>query len=148
MLCVAQMGWLHAVPKDPEKSKSKAAKRLSRLERLKGAGTVPHLPPVVYGTAELEHFMQVGPAQYNGMGTSPLSFTELASYAALCGVDFQPWQARLLHELSKHYVHHTVLGEDPQAPAPYIDVRQVKRDAVSKRLAAAMGAFLKKGTKK
>lgn len=150
MLCVAQMGWLHAVPKEPGKNpRSPAAqRRTSRLERMKVTGTVPHMPPVVLGANELEHFMQVGPARFSATGTEPLPFVELEAYSKLCGADLMPWQARLLHALSKHYVHHMVLGEDPAAPAPFIDPQQIRRDALSSRLGAALGALAKRGPKK
>lgn len=148
MLCVAQMGWLHAVPKPPHTKGSKAPReKRSRLEQLKAKGLTPHMPPLELGVAELELFMQVGPALHTGTGTQALPYTELDAYVRLCGVNLQPWQARLLHGLSRHYVHHLVKGEDPSDPAPFVDVRQVKRDAVSQRL-GAMFKSLASGAKK
>lgn len=36
-----------------------------------------------------------------GFGPAPLTWTELASYATLCGVQFQPWEARLVMRLDE-----------------------------------------------
>lgn len=149
MLCVAQMGWLHAVPKAPDKGKLKGAtKRLSRLERMKKGGNVPHMPPVHLGESELEHFMNVGPARFAGTGTEAIQFTEIEAYSRTCGVNLQPWQCQLLRTLSQHYVHNLVLSEDPQTPAPYVDTQQVKRDAVSTRLSTLLRGMARKGVKK
>lgn len=51
----------------------------------------------------VQMFYEVGPCEYNGVGSIPLSFKEIHSWSMLTKNELLPWEATLLKSLSRVY---------------------------------------------
>lgn len=140
------MGWLHAVPRDTSR-KGRPGNRESRLDSLLQKGGQPALPPVVVGADVLGMFLDVGPAASGVSGAVPISYTEIEAWARVTGIYLQPWQGKLLRDLSRTYVRSLTKGEDPQSAPPYVDLEKARQAEVSRRVGAVFSALARKGKK-
>lgn len=74
----------------------------------------------------------VGPSKADG----PISEAELEPYERRRGIQFPPWQAELLVEMSQAYLSETRAAEKQDAPPPWpeaVKMWQYVRNAVAER---------------
>jgi len=102
----------------------------------------PALPPVD-APHLLAYFWDVGPTQAGAMGEAPLSYVELKAWQAQTGLQLQPWEAQLLHRLSREYLAAAVAARAPDSPAPYLSEESIEanRAAVSRQISMNMRAY-------
>ncbi len=121
--------WLNAVP---EKQK------LSRLEQMRANGVEPELPECT--AAYVAGFLwEIGPADNNGMGQSPISHLEMAAWQANTGVDLSSWEARTLRSLSLAYLGEVERAREPGCPSPWLLVpTEEAREQLPKRIRSVL----------
>lgn len=84
-------------------------------------GIQPALPLVDGGQYLLDWLFEIGPTLPAGMGSGVLTFSEIATWQQLVGLDLQPWEVRALRRLSGEYLGETHAATDPRRPPPYGD---------------------------
>lgn len=116
------LAWLNATPKPPAGSKRAknpdAAPKLTRAEQMKATGITPKMPrnPMPH---IIERLAEIGFSEAAGMGVGPLTWTTIASWTNLTGVQIAAWEARLFRHLSLAYVTESRRAEDENCPAPW-----------------------------
>jgi len=141
VLYARQLGWFHSIPQSRDKSAE--SQRLTRMDKIIENGGTPLLPPV--GDAEylLEYWRAVGMAISNGMGTAPITATELTHWANAQGLELAPWEFAALLEMSRTYLGAMQQGENPNSLPPYGDpVNQFDRQKVANKVSNAFKAFI------
>jgi hypothetical protein len=139
---VRQLAWLHAVPKPPEgsgRAKANQVNKLSRFDQMKRDRITPAMPPnpVPHILARL---IEIGITQPGGMGPVPLSWSEIANWQRDTGVRLEPWEARLMRQLSISYLGELALAESENRPAPWrTEVTAREREVEEARLRAVLG---------
>ena len=122
-----QRAWLNATPERAKHDKS-TARRLSRLEQLrierKDDDYVPDLPRVDSADYLVAYLWDVGPTLVAGMGLGPLTHHEIRAWQSNTGVSLQPWEARILRQLSMDYIAQMRDGEKADCPAPWTSASQ------------------------
>lgn len=53
-------------------------------------------------------------------GPVRLSFTEIRSWAVLCGIQLKPWEVDMLRQMSTEFVSEVNAAESPLRPAPWM----------------------------
>lgn len=98
--------------------RSDQAARSSRLDRLKKDGIDPPMPPnpAPHIVARL---IEIGITESTGMGPAPLSWRELSEWQNNTGVSLEPWEARLLRQLSLAYMAEGRRAESENCPPPW-----------------------------
>jgi len=66
-----------------------------------------------------EYLLEVGPATSSQMGMEPISFTEIANWSKLVGIELSSWEVSTVHQMSVSYTNGYSLGQDPASTAPY-----------------------------
>lgn len=79
----------------------------------------PELPPVEAAGYLVGHLWEVGPTMATGSGSGPITFQELHAWQEQIGVELQPWEIRILRQLSLDYLVEFRKAEDPLCPPPY-----------------------------
>ena len=101
------------------------------------------MPPV--GDAEyiIDYWRAVGMALPNGMGSAPISATELSNWAQAQGLDLAPFEFSAVLEMSRAYLSSMQQGEQPNCPPPYGDpVNDFDRQKVASKISNAFKAFI------
>lgn len=132
--------WLNAVPEAPKQGASATAPRKSRRDELNGAGIEPEMPSLEWGQYLVGYLFELGPTMAAGMGAGPLMPSELESAQRLLGIEFQPWEARLLLRLSREYLEESHRATEENCAPPWDDpvAAQADQIATAKRLERAM----------
>ncbi len=116
------MAWLHATPKPDARSRrakeEPAESRLSRIDDLKRKKIVPQMPPNP-APHITDWLIEMGLTQAVGMGAGPLSWAEIAAFQVNTCIRLEPWETRLIRELSKAYLAEGRLAESENYPAPW-----------------------------
>jgi hypothetical protein len=86
------------------------------------------MPPLEWGDYLIEYLFELGPTMPAGMGSGPLTPSEIEAAQRLLGVQFQPWEARLLMRLSREYLGESHKATEQNAPAPWQDQEAVQID--------------------
>lgn len=143
-LYVRHRAWLTASPN------IKGGKRQSRIQTIldnRGEDWEIAMPPVgneLYIVALLD---EVGPVVSNGMGISPVSWTEIRDWKEMLQLELEPWELSLIRQLSSEHATEYSLASDSTRPAPYIpSAETIDRAALSNNLGSALRGF-KKGQK-
>jgi hypothetical protein len=134
------------VPDEPETKKPKPAgqvvvkDRLSRSASLKPEETayLPEIPDeTVYLAAAL---FEAGPTSIAGMGDGiPLTWFDLNEYQKAIGVDFNPWELRILRRLSSDYLRESHKAKAHDAPPPWIiEMTSDRRAKVANHIKSVM----------
>lgn len=132
------MAWLHATPK-PEKEIKGAPPPVSRIDKLRADGVTPAMPPNP-APHIIARLIELGITESTGMGPVPISWREMAEWQRLTGVSLDPWEARLLRQLSVAYIAESRKAESDTCPAPWRrEVTQAERDADERRLRMVLG---------
>lgn len=132
------MAWLSATLETDSKVK---AEPVNRMKQIRDRGDYPALPhnPAPYLT---DWLFDVGPTCASGMGEGVITYTELANWQAISGVELEPWEARLLRRLSAAYAGENYEARKRDHPAPFGGDKsdlEVSRDRVSLQLKAVFG---------
>lgn len=137
-LFVRQTAWLQAVPRAEEKRSlaegGRRPNKKSRLEEFRDAGLFAPLPenPAPWLTDVL---MEIGPTEAAGMDRDEISWRSLGEWQAQMGVTLQPWELRLLRQLSRIYLAESRAAIEPKCPSPFaIETRQRRRAIVSDQI--------------
>lgn len=143
-LYVKQLAWLNAVPERAKGDTSTT--RMTRLEgfRAQQKDYQPDMPPAE-ATYLLDHLLEVGPVSSSGMGAFALTFQELQSWQEQIGLCLQPWEVRMLRQLSRDYLNESHEAEKRDRPAPWTpaEISEAQRTALSKHIQESMRALMK-----
>lgn len=98
------------------------------------------MPPLDWGDYLVEYLFEIGPTLPTGMGSAPLTPPVIESAQRLLGIEFQPWEARLLLRLSREYLAESLKATKDGCPPPWVDSENAEADriATAKRLEQAM----------
>ena len=140
-LYVRHVAWLHARPRI-KSGKTDKPGDVSRGDQMRAAGQEPALPPLTAGEHIVGHLFDAGPVLHTGMGPVPLSWSELATWQRVTGVELSPWEAQTLRRLSAEYIATQQAAEDPAMPPPYATApTQDQRARVAASLASVFGGM-------
>lgn len=92
---------------------------VSRREDFQARGIFIEMPPLEWGDYLISYLFEFGPTMAAGMGNGPLTATEILAWQELMGIEFDPWEARLLRRLSNEYVSESYLATKRDRPPPY-----------------------------
>lgn len=101
-------------PKDGAKRESK-----SRQQALQDADVEPEMPELEWGRHLIDYLLEVGPVAATGMGSAPITFTELSNWQAQLGLRLSPWEVRTLRRLSAEYNSESQLATTPDRDPPF-----------------------------
>lgn len=77
------------------------------------------MPPLEWGQYLIDHLFEFGPTMAAGMGSGPLTAVEICAWQDLLGIEFEPWEARLLRRLSSEYLSESHAATKRDRPPPY-----------------------------
>lgn len=86
--------------------------------------------------------MEIGPSVPGGFGEVPITWRDIAAWQDVIGIELEPWEARLLRELSIEYVSQRVDARKPDCPMPWLGTEQdiaSNRDKVAAQARALFG---------
>lgn len=84
--------------------------------------------------------IEIGLTESNGMGPTPLSWREIAEWQRMTCTALDPWEARLIRQLSTAYIAESRRAEDEHCAPPWRrEVTQRERDADEQRLRMVLG---------
>lgn len=66
----------------------------------------------------VEMLLEAGPVQSSGMGVGAITWGELESWQRQTGLQLQPWEVRMLRELSRAYAVQIDAAQDSDCPSP------------------------------
>jgi hypothetical protein len=133
------MAWLAATPKPPAgstRAKKGLGANVTRAEQMKQDGTTPEMPPNPFPHI-INRLIEIGLTEAAGMGLAPLSWTTLANWSALTGVELSSWEARLLRHLSMEYLAESRRAEEETCPPPWrvkVTAREIETEAARLRM--------------
>ncbi len=118
------------------------------MEAKKAAGEEIVLPPNP-APYLVDWLLEIGPTLPTGMGSSPITYGAMLDWQAIMGVELEPWEARILRQLSGEYASEQYHARDKDRPAPYdtfltADVVD-NRQRVDAKIRALFGGLKKKG---
>ncbi len=117
-LWVRHAAWLNAVPERADNDKSKKP-NVSRREALEKDGDeAPEMPPIDAAYL-IGYLWEIGPSVAAGMGSGPISHTEIESWQRNTGIELNAWEARTLRRLSMDYVSESQKATAIDAEAPW-----------------------------
>lgn len=123
MLYARHSAWLSAVPeRESRKGANPEQERrpqLSRREMLESEDRPVEMPPIEWGGYILNHLFEFGPTMAAGMGSGPITPSEVESWQRVIGIEFSPWEARLLLRLSREYLSESHRATQRDCPAPW-----------------------------
>lgn len=128
------------MPEIPDGKKSKRTPQKARRESIEESGGQLSMPPLEWGDYLVEYLFEVGPTLPTGMGAAPLTPPVIESAQRLLGIEFRPWEARLLLRLSREYLAESLKATEQNCPPPWFDsgAQDVDRIATARRLEQAM----------
>lgn len=136
--------WLNAVPEAPQQGAGERAPRKSRRDELKDVDIEPDMPPLEWGRYLVDYLFELGPTVAAGMGSGPLPPSEIEAGQRLLGIQFLPWEARLLLRLSREYLQESHRATEERCTPPWDDpvVVQAEQIATARRLEQDMQRLL------
>jgi hypothetical protein len=125
------LAWLHATPKEAEKSRQSSFQEFNP--------NLIEFPSVDGLETVIGHFHESGRVSYTGMGITPLTWQEMASWASTTNLLLPTWEILVIREMSMAYVAEYNQASDPLREAPYRTEGAVisQREKVAKDLSAA-----------
>lgn len=136
------------MPEQPEpKGKPPARRRAqqkTRRDALQERGIEPRMPPLEWAGHLVEYLFEFGPTMAAGMGSGPLTPSEIEAAQRLLGIQFQPWEARLLLRLSREYLAESHRATEQSCAPPWQDEESQAVDVVEtgRNMEAAMLAMI------
>ena len=111
-------------------------------------GYVPELPSVDGAAYLLAYLWDIGPTMVAGMGLGPLTHEEIRAWQSNTGVWLQPWESRILRQLSMDYIVQMRNAEKADCPPPWsAAARVVDRSSVANRMLHSIRAMAARGKK-
>ena len=107
------MAWLQATPEKEKKSRMESFKSINENHPLLT------LPPLESHSYIIEWLFDVGPGMSFGMGLCPLTYQEINAWAL--GIDINPWERKILKNLSSEYVSWSNQATKEDCPIPYAE---------------------------
>lgn len=128
------------MPELPDGQRRNGAPQKSRREQIEADGREPPMPPLDWGDYLVEYLFEIGPTLPTGMGSAPLTPPVIESAQRLFGIEFRPWEARLLLRLSREYLAESLKATEENCPQPWRDPEneEIDRIATAKRLEQSM----------
>ena len=110
---------------------------------------VPELPSVDGADYLVAYLWDMGPTMVAGMGLGPLTHEEIRAWQSNTGVRLQPWEARLLRQLSMDYIVGMRDAEKADCPQPWsaAAARAVDLSSVADRMLRSIRAMAARGKK-
>ena len=103
---------------------------------------VPELPSVDGAAYLVAYLWDMGPTMVAGMGLGPLTHEEIRAWQSNTGVWLQPWEARILRQLSMDYIVQMRDAEKADCPPPWsAAARVVDRSSVTDRMLHSIRAL-------
>jgi hypothetical protein len=134
---VRQRAWLSAVPKVPASQKvqdrNAGTKQLSRWDQMKKNGVNPVMPEVTCQYLANIYF-EIGPVCAGGMGSAPITQTEIDAWQRNSGVRLQPWESQFVRRLSSVWIDESREAESPERRAPYSEIAMTTQQHVSNKI--------------
>ncbi len=146
-----QRAWLNPSPERDKHDRSTAPRR-SRRERIraerKDESYLPELPRVDGAAYLVAYLWDIGPTMVAGMGLGPLTHEEIRAWQSNTGVPLQPWETRILRQLSMDYIVEMRDAEKPSCPAPWNSAPSVADlSSVADRMLQSIRAMVATGKK-
>ena len=114
----------------------------------KDEGYVPELPRVDGAAYLVAYLWDIGPTMVAGMGLGPLTHEEIRAWQSNTGVWLQPWEARILRQLSMDYIVQMRDAEKADCAPPWSAVaRAIDRASVADRMLHSIRAMAARGKK-
>ena len=130
-LTARHLGFLHAVPKDWDRSRWQAHVEATKQE--------PPLPKLEAGSYMVDELFTIGAFRSGAMGGFiALSWQEVDAFARITGRIKEPWEAELLVKMSREYVKGLQIGSEPMGIPPFNGGKLAV--VVSGQLGAVLGA--------
>ena len=99
----------------------------------------PLAPPVEYAAYLLDYLFEFGPVK----AEAPLEPVDVLAVQELLGVEFQPWDSRLLLRLSREYKGEMHAATDRNAQPPWAGAAKQWKYVQHLRTERALDGFLK-----
>lgn len=115
---VRYVAWLNTSPewpKNPKKPHEDRPPEPPRREQIEAAGSTVLLPPLGFGAHLVEYLLELGPIK-NGAAIEP---QDIPGWEYVLGVEFDPWEMRVLLQLSRAYHMEMHKATDWYAEPPY-----------------------------
>lgn len=146
---VRMLAWLQAVP-NPPPGNTNLANREERDPRSRGKRFADDkkavtLPAVEQGYYLIDHLLDAGPVISTGMGAVILTWQELTAWQAALGLVLDPWELRMIRQLSAEYLAESQRATAHDCPPPWSDEpTEAQRDRVALQLRQAFRARMNK----
>lgn len=121
---VRHAAWLDAIPEQEGKG-SFPTNKVSRRKAMEARGSPIEMPPLDCGEYLLTHLYDLGPVVAAGMGTGPVTYSEIEAWQRVSGITLLPWEAALIRRLSGEYAAESNAATKPDRPPPYKDGRSL-----------------------
>lgn len=113
------MAWLNAAPEVELRKGETKRETKSRQQVLLAGDFEPEMPDLAWGKYLIDYLLEVGPVMAAGMGSAPITFTELGQWQAQLGLRLSPWEVRTLRRLSLEYNSESQLATKPDREPPF-----------------------------
>ena len=140
-LYVRQSAWLDAVPEHEGKS-DLPANTVSRRKDMETRGRSIEMPPLDCGDYLIRHLYDIGPTIAAGMGSGPVTYSEMEAWQRVTGIQLLPWEASLLRRLSGEYAAESFAATKRDRPAPFgspISTRRSTQSEIDRKLNNFLG---------
>ena len=77
------------------------------------------MPPLEWAPYIVNYLFEIGPVLPAGMGSGPITASEIEAWQRLLGLELQPWEVRLLLRLSREYLSESHSATERGRPAPW-----------------------------
>lgn len=81
------------------------------------------MPPIRWGQYLLDYLWEIGPTKKDG----PIEAQDLLAWAQLLGIEWEPYEAKLLVHLSKMYLGESHSASKREAPCPWPEFEKAWR---------------------
>lgn len=106
-------------------------------------GGEPALPNVGEVSYLLGYWQDLGLVGSGAMGATRLTAQELMAWQEGCGIRLDPWEFRVLREMSSHYISSLHEFTLPESPAPFdTPLNETNRDLIQKKVVSQFKAFM------
>jgi len=113
------------------------------MDNIINNGGTPLMPPVGDADYIIGYWQALGMATPNGMGSAPLSASEISHWSQLSGIELAPFEYTSIVDMSRHYLSSMQQGAKPDFPPPYGDpVSEFDRTKVATKISNAFKAFI------
>lgn len=144
-LYVRQLAWLRAAPEVKRRGKGAPPEPVSRAKAMKDKGETPLLPPNP-APYLVNWLFDIGPS--SGMD-SAISWQDMEAWERINGVFLEPWEAKILRDLSRQYLYEGQEARRLDRAAPYngetADIIERRQSVDQKIRSAFSGLKGKKG---